>query len=106
LAEADYQLILSTCPDHETASRIAEMLVNDHLAACVNILPGIQSAYQWKGKVEISNEVLLLIKSHRNRYTAIQTRIRQLHPYELPEIIAVPISQGLPEYLSWLDQPE
>lgn len=100
------QIILTTCPDSETAGGIARALVESGLAACVNILPPMRSLYRWKGKMEESTEQLLVIKAPQERFPAIRDRIRALHPYELPEIIAVPIADGLPEYLAWLHHPE
>lgn len=98
-----YQLILCTCPDKRTAENIARQLVNDKLAACVNILPGMTSVYTWKEQTEAAEEHLLLIKANKACYQAIEKKIRKQHPYELPEIIAVPIENGLPEYLHWID---
>src|SRR3954465_13121560 len=90
----DYRLIFSTCPNLRVAKRIAAALVNEELAACVNILPQLQSVYRWRGKVESANEVLLLIKARGRDYTRIEARIRTLHPYELPEIISVAVASG------------
>ena len=102
----EYQLVFTTCPDNKTAERIARALVGEHLAACVNILPIAQSIYLWKGKVESAAELLLIIKSVTDAYGSIQNRIRELHSYELPEVIAVPIADGLPDYLAWISNPE
>ncbi len=102
----EYQLVLTTCPDNETAERIARALVGERLAACVNILPIAQSVYLWKGEVESAAELLLIIKSVTNAYGPIENRIRELHSYELPEVIAVPIADGLPDYLAWISNPE
>ncbi len=96
-------LIFCTCPDRETAEIIAKRLVAGRLAACVNILPGLTSIYTWQDRVETAEEHLLLIKSTRDCYPAIEQAIRELHPYDLPEIIALPIGQGLPGYLNWID---
>lgn len=98
-----HQLILCTCPDRDTADKIARQLVTGQLAACVNILPGILSVYTWQGQVESAQEHLLLIKSSKDRYQALEAAIRDNHPYDVPEIIAVPIEAGLPEYLHWID---
>jgi len=98
-----YQIILCTCPDQKAAAYIAGQMIEHHLAACVNIVPGITSVYQWQGKIESAQEHLLIIKTQINQYQAIETKIKQIHPYELPEIIAVPIEHGLPEYLHWID---
>jgi len=98
-----YQLLMNTCPDQKTAEAIATILVEEKLAACINILPGITSIYTWQDQVETAREHLLLIKTRTDRYREIADCIRTNHPYELPEIIAVPIDQGLPEYLQWID---
>jgi periplasmic divalent cation tolerance protein len=102
----EYQLVLTTCPDTEVAERLAQTLVQERLAACVNILPIAKSVYWWKGRVESAAEQLLLIKSMTDAYGSIQKRIRELHPYELPEVIAVPIADGLPDYLAWIRNPD
>ena len=98
-----YQIILCTCPDKDTAEKLAHLLVNDKLAACVNILPGITSIYLWREQIESASEHLLLIKANKTCYQAIETTIKKHHPYELPEIIAIPVENGLPEYLHWID---
>src|SRR5205809_7048515 len=95
-------LALSTCPDRETAQRIANQLVTEKFAACANILPAIESIYRWKEKIESGNETLVFFKLSEDRQSAFQERLRALHPYEVPEIIFVPVSNGLPEYLSWV----
>jgi periplasmic divalent cation tolerance protein len=96
------QLLFCTCPDSSAAERLAEALVARRLAACVNILPGLTSVYRWQGVVERSSEHLLLIKSTSDRYDALEAAIRELHPYELPEVIAVEAAAGLPAYLAWI----
>lgn len=101
-----HHLILTTCPDAETAERIAQALVGEGLCACVNILPPMRSVYRWKEAVETAREQLLLIKARAEAQGAIEARIRDLHPYELPEIIGVPIVAGLPAYLAWLTHPD
>ena len=101
-----FQIVLTTCPDEACAERIARTLAEEGLAACVNILPPMRSIYKWKGKIEDATEQLLVIKSAVARFPAIRDRLRALHPYELPEIISVPIVDGLPEYLAWLNKPE
>jgi periplasmic divalent cation tolerance protein len=98
----DPQIVLCTVPDETTAQRIASALVAEHLAACVNIVPGITSVYRWKGAIETDMELLLIIKTTAAVYSRLQDRIRALHPYELPEIIAVSLDQGLPDYLAWI----
>ena len=95
-------LALSTFPDRETAQRITNQLVTEKLAACANILPQIESIYHWKGKLETGNETLVFFKLSEDRQSDFQNKLRSLHPYEVPEIIFVPISSGLPEYLRWV----
>ncbi len=91
-----------TCPDKLTAEKIARLLVENQLAACINIVPGITSVYRWQGNIETADEHLLVIKSPVQAYTALETAIRQHHPYELPEIISLSIAHGLPEYINWI----
>ena len=99
-------LVYSTFPTPEVAEDVGRALVEARLAACVNILPPMRSIYKWKGKTESADEQLLLIKSACERFPALMARVRALHPYELPEIVAVPIADGLPDYLAWLHHPE
>jgi periplasmic divalent cation tolerance protein len=91
-----------TCPEPGTAERIATALVDERLAACVNILPGLRSVYRWQDRVETADEVLLLVKTSAAAYPALQDRLRELHPYELPELLAVESASGLPAYLQWV----
>ena len=98
-----YQIVLCTCPDQPSAVQIAETLITEALAACVNISPGLTSVYRWQNKIETAQEHLLLIKTRQNRYAALEAALVRIHPYELPEIIAVSLDQGLPEYLHWID---
>jgi periplasmic divalent cation tolerance protein len=100
------QLVLTTCPDVETGERIAHTLVDERLAACVNILPVAKSVYLWKGRVESAAEQLLVIKSAERAFRAIQKRLLELHPYELPEIITVPVTGGFADYLAWIRDPD
>ena len=95
-------LALSTFPDRETAQRISNQLVSEKYAACANILPSIESIYRWKGKIESGNETLVFFKLSEDRQSAFQKKLRSLHPYEVPEIISIPISNGLPAYLRWV----
>jgi periplasmic divalent cation tolerance protein len=94
--------MLSTVDSMETAGRIARVLVEEKEAACVNIVPGIRSIYRWEGNVCDDNELLLIIKTTGARFEAVRRRVRSLHPYQLPESIAVPIVAGDTEYLAWL----
>lgn len=95
-------LVLTNLPDAASAERIARLLVEQSLAACVNVLGPCTSVYRWKGVVESATEVPLLIKTTAARYPAVQSALRDAHPYELPEIIAVPVDTGLPAYLNWV----
>ncbi|HEX6735731.1 MAG TPA: divalent-cation tolerance protein CutA [Azonexus sp.] len=98
----DPLLLITNCPDEAVANAIALAVVEEKLAACVNLLPRVQSVYRWQGAVESASEIPLLIKTTAARYAALEARIRALHPYAVPEIIAVPITRGLPAYLNWL----
>jgi len=100
----DYLLVHCTCPDHDAAVGLANTLVDEALAACINIVPGLTSIYRWQGERKTGTEELLLIKIPATAYPALQQRIVDLHPYELPEVIAVPISEGLPDYVAWLGE--
>lgn len=95
-------LCLSTAPDRPVADRIARTLVEERLAACVNLLPGITSVYRWQGAVETGEEVLMLAKTSAERLDALTARIAELHPYDVPEVVAVEIGGGLPAYLEWI----
>jgi periplasmic divalent cation tolerance protein len=95
-------LALSTFPDAETARQISNQLVTERLAACANVLPPVESIYRWKENIESGNETLVLFKLSEDQQSAFQERLRSLHPYEVPEIIFVPVSSGLPEYLRWV----
>jgi periplasmic divalent cation tolerance protein len=91
-----------TCPDTATAQAIAEVLVGERLAACVNVLPGLRSVYRWQGAIERADEALLLIKTVQAQLPALQARMAALHPYELPELVAVEVAGGLAAYLDWI----
>ena len=95
-------LALSTFPDHETAQRISNQLVTEKFAACASVLPGVESFYRWKGKIETGKETLVFFKLSEDRQAAFQEKLRSLHPYEVPEIIFLPIVSGLPEYVRWV----
>ena len=97
-------LALSTFPDAETARKISNQLVAEKLAACANILPSVESIYRWKEKIESGNETLVFFKLSEDGQSAFQEKLRSLHPYKVPEIIFVPVSNGLPEYLGWVAQ--
>jgi periplasmic divalent cation tolerance protein len=95
-------LALSTFPDAEIARRISKQLVTERFAACANILPSVESIYRWKEKIEPGNETFVFFKVSEDRQTAFQDKLRSLHPYDVPEIIFVPVTSGLPEYLRWV----
>jgi len=95
-------LVLTTADSSELAARIATELVEAREAACVNIVPGVRSIYRWEGKVCDEQELLLVIKSTRDRFEAVRARIRQVHTYQVPEIVAVEVEAGDPDYLAWL----
>lgn len=95
-------VVLCNTPDLATANRLAEQLIEERLAACVNILPACRSVYRWQGAIESAEEIPLLIKTTGDVYPILQARLVELHPYEVPEIIALSVDQGLPAYLDWL----
>lgn len=95
-------LVITTLPDAAGAAQLGRTLVEQKLAACVNLLPPCTSIYRWQGKIETTEEVPLVIKTLRRHYGKIEQLIRQRHPYELPEIIAVTLADGLPDYLAWI----
>jgi periplasmic divalent cation tolerance protein len=97
-------IVLCTVPDTATGEILGRQLVEAGLAACVNLIPGLTSIYRWQGRLQQDAEVLMLIKTRHDRFGALSAALRQAHPYELPEIIAVPLSAGLPAYLDWLNQ--
>lgn len=96
-------LVLTNLPDRAVADRLADSLIEQRLAACVNILAPCRSVYRWKGAVQHDEEHPMLIKTTAERYAALEAAIRAMHPYELPEIVAVGIERGLPGYLAWVD---
>ena len=98
----DAIVILSTVPDAEKAAEIARVLVDDHLAACVNIVPGLRSIYRWEGKLADDAEVLCIIKTARDRFDQVAARIKQMHPYSVPEVIALSVVKGFEPYLEWV----
>lgn len=95
-------LVLTNLPDRAGAEKLAQALIEQRLAACVNVLAPCRSVYRWQGAVQEDEEHPVLIKTTRERYAALEAAIRAQHPYELPEIVAVPIERGLPAYLEWL----
>ena len=104
MSDEDILLVLTNLPDRDSAQCMAQALIENRAAACVNILAECASVYRWQEKVETANEVPLLIKTTRAAYPRLEETIRAHHPYELPEIIAVPVEAGLPGYLQWVAQ--
>src|SRR5579862_1566427 len=101
----DKRIVLTTAGSEDEARKIARHLIEHRLAACVNIVPRIESIYRWKEKVESSDEYLLLIKTSADRFPQVRDAIRELHSYELPECVAIGVEDGTPEYLHWLIFP-
>ena len=99
-----YLKIFCTVPNQECAERIANAVVGSKSAACASIVPGLTSVYRWKGEICRSAELLLIMKTTAERYTTLERQIRSLHPYEVPEIVAVGIAEGSADYLSWIDE--
>lgn len=97
-------IVVCTMPDQESAVQMAQVLVEERLAACVNVLAPCQSVYRWQGQIEQAQEVPLLIKTRRASYTGLEAKIVALHPYDTPEIIALPVDAGLPAYLRWVEE--
>lgn len=97
-----HTVILSTCPDIATAHQLAEGLLEKKLAACVNILPSMVSLYHWQGKIEQSSECQLIIKSCESKWTLIESYMEQHHPYDVPELLSIPVANGGQAYLQWL----
>ena len=99
----DALVVLSTFGNSDEARRIARTLVEEHFAACANLLTAVESIYHWKGQVETSSEIMVVFKTTTDRYWPLEKRLRELHPYEVPEIIALRVHAGLPAYLRWID---
>ncbi len=97
-------LCLTTCPDRDSANRIARALVDERLAACVNILPAVTSVYRWRGACEQVEEIQLVIKTTHAALASLKTRLPALHPYDVPELVAIELVDGLPAYLGWLEE--
>jgi|SRR5437762_12813166 len=99
----DKIVVFSTCSTPEEAGQIARKLVEDRLAACVNVVPGIRSFYRWKGAIEETGECLLVIKSSRELFDRLRLELEKAHTYEVPEVVAVPVVEGAPNYLNWVE---
>ncbi len=102
MGTSSVRVVISTAPDPETGTRIARALVEERLAACVNVVPGVRSIYRWQGAIEEGQEVLLVIKTQAERVAPLAERLRALHPYEVPELLALPVDAGLASYLQWV----
>lgn len=100
--DVELRVVLVTAPDAGVAEGLARSLVEQRLAACVNVVPGVRSFYRWEGRVEDAGEWLLVVKTRADRAEALAARVRELHPYELPEILELPVVGGSPAYLGWL----
>jgi periplasmic divalent cation tolerance protein len=102
LGRAMFYLVLSTAKDRDEAEHIAERLVRERLAACVNVFSDLRSVYRWKGKVERAGEALMLMKTSRGKLSRLMARVKELHSYEVPELLALPIERGSSKYMKWL----
>ena len=100
----DKIIVFVTCESKEQAETIAQTVVTEKLAACVNVLPGVRSCYVWERKLTWSDEIVLLVKTTRGRFDQLQDRIKGLHSYDVPEIVAVPIEDAFEKYIAWIDQ--
>ncbi len=99
-----FYVVLVTAKDRTEARHIGERLVEERLVACANVVPGVDSTYWWKGKVERASEALLLMKTSSEKLDRLISRVKELHSYEVPEVLALPIERGSPEYLKWLKE--
>lgn len=102
MSDAQVLLVMSNVPDNASAQALARTIVEAKLAACVNILPGVQSVYRWQGQIEQANEVTLLIKTTPQHYAQLQWALVDAHPYDVPEVIALPVTEGYAPYLQWV----
>lgn len=102
--DAEHVVALSSAPGPEKAADLARILVEERLVACVNLVPQIRSIYLWKGQICDDSEVLLVMKTRRDRVFALEARLKALHPYEVPELVILPILAGNPAYLRWIDE--
>lgn len=96
------RVVLTTCPDAATAEGIARALVEERLAACGNVVPGVTSIYRWQGRIETAGECLLILKTAAGRLAGLSARLTELHPYDVPEVLALPVEAGAPAYLRWV----
>ncbi len=98
----DAMLVLTTLPNSDAAADLAKKVVGEKLAACANVMPAVRSIYRWQGAVQDENEVLVLLKTRQARFDKLKARILELHPYDVPEVIAIPVEQGHGAYLDWI----
>jgi periplasmic divalent cation tolerance protein len=96
------RVVLVTAPSPDAGAALGRVLVDERLAACVNVIPGLTSIYRWQGQREEASECLLLIKTDESRYAALERRLLELHPYTVPEVLALPVERGAPAYVEWL----
>jgi periplasmic divalent cation tolerance protein len=101
-SDSGVRVVLVTAPDVETAARIGRTLVEERLAACVNVVPGLRSIYRWEGRVEDEAEVLMLVKTEAARCRALAARVKDLHPYDVPEVLELPAAGGSAAYIEWV----
>ena len=102
-AETNVRIVLTTAPNAEVGALIARALVEERLAACVNVIPGVRSIYRWEGEIQDDPEVVLIIKTRADRCEALAARIKDLHPYDVPEVLVLPAVGGSAAYLSWIE---
>ena len=102
MIDKEILVLLSTCPDAATAERIGRELVGASLAACVNVVPGLRSIYRWNGAVQVDEEVLMILKTSADRLSEVRERLVDLHPYDVPEVVALPVADGHHPYLQWV----
>ncbi len=95
-------LVMITVDSMENAEKIAETLLEEKLAACVNMIPNVKSIYVWQGEKKIDTEILMFAKTEKDKFPSLVKRVKEMHPYELPEIVGIPVSYGLPEYIEWV----
>ncbi|MBI4591482.1 MAG: divalent-cation tolerance protein CutA [Candidatus Rokubacteria bacterium] len=102
MSEVDTLVVLVTVPSIDAGTMLARALVEERLAACVNVVPGVRSIFFWEGRLQEESEALLVVKTGRDRYEALQRRILALHPYSVPEVLALPVESGFPAYVAWV----
>jgi len=101
--DSEFAVLFCTVPSMEEGRKIARHVVGRHLAACVNLVPGLVSIYEWEGRIEDASEVLMILKTRKDLVQDLTARIVEIHPYDCPEVIALPVASGHPKYLEWMD---